>query len=76
MRHQHQRAGKLEQAFFEDLESGDVEIVGGLVEQENVGRLEHELRDENAGALASGEAADGLVSCSPVKRKRAAHEAT
>ena len=56
-----QRAGKVEEILFEDFERGDVEVVGGLVEQQNVGGLEHEFGDENAGALAAGEVADGLV---------------
>ena len=54
-------AGKLEEVLFEDFERGDVEVVGGLVEEEDVGRLEHELGDEDAGAFAAGEVADGLV---------------
>ncbi len=58
---QDERALEFEQGFFEDLEGGNVEVVGGLVEQENVGGLKHEARDEDAGALASAEAADGLV---------------
>ena len=56
-----ERALEFEEGFFEDLEGGNVEIVGGLVEQEDVGGLEHEAGDEDAGALASAEAADGLV---------------
>ncbi len=56
-----ERAGKLEKVLFEDFKRGDVEVVGGLVEEEDVGGLEHELGDEDAGALAAGEVADGLV---------------
>jgi hypothetical protein len=56
-----ERAGVFEQALFEDLEGGDVEVVGGLVEQEDVGGFEHEFGDEDAGALAAAEPFDGLV---------------
>jgi hypothetical protein len=61
VRDQDQSAAKFEQAFFEDFEGGDVEVVGGLVEQKNVGGLQHELSDEHAGAFASGEPFDGLI---------------
>ena len=42
VRHQHQRAGKLQQVVFEDLERGDIEIVGRLVEQQHIGRFQHQ----------------------------------
>ncbi len=61
MSDQDQRAGKLEQILFEDFERGNVEVVGGLVEQQHIGGLEHEFGDEHAGALAAGEVADRLV---------------
>ena len=44
--HQHQGAGELGEAVLEHLQRGDVEIVGGLVEEQEVGRLEHEPGDE------------------------------
>jgi hypothetical protein len=52
---------EFEEGFFEDLEGGDVEVVGGLVEHEEVGGLEHKAGDEDAAALAAAEALDGLV---------------
>ena len=55
--HQHQRAGELQQAFLEHLESRDVEIVRRLVEHEDVGRLQHQPRHQHARLLASGQAA-------------------
>ena len=36
MRDQDERTTKFEQALFEDFEGGDVEIVGGLIQQKNV----------------------------------------
>ena len=56
-----ERAGEFEEIVFQDFERGDVEVVGGLVEEQDVGGLEHEPGDEDAGALAAGEVADGLV---------------
>src|SRR5262249_42161905 len=53
--------GKFEKAFFEDFEGGDVEVVGGLVEEKDVGGLKHQLSDQDAGALAAGEIADGTI---------------
>ena len=61
VRDEHERAGEVEQVLFEDFERGDVEVVGGLVEQQNVGGLEHELGDEHARPFAAGEIADRLV---------------
>ena len=47
------------------LEPGDglgVEVVGGLVEEQHVGRLEEQLAEGDAAALAPGEGVDlGLV---------------
>src|SRR5260370_19544418 len=61
MRDQHERAGEINQAFFQDFERRNVEVVGGLVEQKNVGGLEHELRDQDARAFASGKPPDRLA---------------
>jgi len=58
---QDERALKFKKRFFEDFERWNVEIVGGFVEQQDVGGLKHQARDQNAGALASAEAADRLV---------------
>ena len=61
MRDQHERAGKVDQVFFENFERRNVEVVGRLVEQQKVGRLKHELRDQDARAFASGKASNGLT---------------
>ena len=60
MGHQHDRARELEQALLEDLEGRDVEVVGRLVEEEDVGRPEHQASDVDAGALAARELPDRL----------------
>ena len=61
MRDEHQRARELEQALLQHLERRDVEVVGGLVEEQHVGRLEHQLRDQHARLLAAGQPADRRV---------------
>ena len=46
--------GEREQAVFQHFQGRDVQVVGRLVENEHVGRLEHELGDQDAGLLAAG----------------------
>ncbi len=55
MSHQHERAGEFGEAFLEHFQRRDVEVVGGLVEQQEIGGLEHEPGDVHAGALATRE---------------------
>jgi len=50
-------ARELEQALLEDLEGRDVEVVRRLVEEQQVGRLEHQPGEHRAGLLAAGEPA-------------------
>ena len=49
---------ELGQALLEHLERRDVEVVGRLVEDQQVGGLQHQARDEDARLLAAREAAD------------------
>ena len=58
---QHQRAAKFEQALLQDFERGNIEIVGRLIQQQQVGGLEHQLRNEHPRSLAAGEVRDRLV---------------
>ena len=51
-------SGEIGEIAFEDFESWDVKVVGRLVEDQNVSRLQHEARDVNAGALSAGEVFD------------------
>ena len=44
-------AGEFGEALFEDLEGGDVEVVGRFVEDEQIGRLEHQAREHDASPL-------------------------
>ena len=61
MRDQHQRARELEQAFFKNFEGRNVEIVGGLVQEQDVRRFEHQLGDDHTRLFAAGETADRSV---------------
>ena len=61
VRDKDQRAAILEQAFFQDFQRGNVEIVGGLVEKQHIGGLKHELSNQDASAFTAGKPADALV---------------
>ena len=61
MTDQHHRAGKFEQALLQDFERGDIQIVGGLIEQQHVGGGQHQSRDHDARALAAREPRDRHV---------------
>ena len=54
---EHEPACELGQAVLQDLEGRDVEVVGGLVEDQEIGGLAHEAGDEDAGLLAAGQPA-------------------
>ena len=59
MTDEEQGAVVFEQEVFEDFEGFDVEVVGGLVEDEQVGGLGEETREQQTIALAAREGADG-----------------
>ena len=52
---EHERTGELGQALFEHVQGGDVEVVGGLVQEQDVGRPEHQPGQQDARLLAAGE---------------------
>ena len=52
---QNDRAGEIEQIAFEHFERRDIQIVCGLIEQQNVGGLQHQPRDMNSRPLSAGE---------------------
>src|SRR5437667_181150 len=54
---QHQRAGEIRQTVLQHFQRRNVEVVGRLVEQQQVGRLEHQLRDADARLFAARQAA-------------------
>ena len=59
MTDEQERAVVFEQKVFEDFEGFNIEVVGGLVEDEQVGGLGEETREEQPVALAAREGADG-----------------
>src|SRR5262245_34606259 len=58
MRDQDEAAVELRQVVLEHLERRDVEIVRRLVEHQEIGRLTHELGDQDSRLLAARESAD------------------
>src|SRR6185437_13603513 len=58
MAHEQQRAGVVLQLLLEQLEGLDVEIVGRLVEHQQIGGLGEEPREQQPVALATGEHPD------------------
>ena len=68
MRDQHHRAVELLQRFGQRLAHVEVEVVGRLVEQQQVGALQHDQREHEARLLAAGKRAHRLRrACSPGK---------
>ena len=52
------RAGIVAEQFLQEIERLDVEIVGRLVEHQQVGRLRQRAREHQPPALAAGQFAD------------------
>ena len=50
-----------EQRLFQHAEGQQVQVVRGLIEEQDRGALEHELGEQQAGALPAGEAGDLLI---------------
>ncbi len=61
VRDHHRAAREVEQRFFERAQRFDVEVVGGLVEQQHVAAALQHLREVHAVALATRQLADGLL---------------
>jgi hypothetical protein len=49
------RAGIIADHLFQHVERFEIEIIGGLVEHQNVGRLRQRPRQHQPAALAAGE---------------------
>jgi hypothetical protein len=58
VRDEHERAPEVLKAVLQDFEAGNVQVVGRLVQQEQVGGLEHEPGDQNTGLLAARQPTD------------------
>lgn len=54
--HEEQGAGEAPQGVFEVLEGGDVQVVGGLVQHQQVGGTEHGFGEQQAVPLAAAQA--------------------
>jgi hypothetical protein len=63
----HRAAGELEQGVLERAQRLDVEVVGGLVEQQQVAALLQGEREVEAVALTAGEHARLLLLVRPLK---------
>ena len=58
MCHQHHCAGELHQTVFQHIECRNVQVVRRLVQDQEVGRLQHQPCDEETRLFATGEAGD------------------
>src|SRR5947209_18930074 len=58
---QHEGTAEFEQALFQYFQSRNVEIVSGLIQQKNVGGLQHELGNQHTGAFASRQPLHWLI---------------
>jgi len=61
VRYQYQRARKVEQILFKDFERGNIQIVGRLVEQQNIRRLQHQFCDQHSRPFAARQIAHWLI---------------
>ena len=57
----HHAVGKAEQEGFQPLDAGEVQMVGGLIEQQHVGLAGQGLAEQGAALLAAGQLVEGLV---------------
>jgi hypothetical protein len=71
VRNEDDRARVLHQRFEQDIFGAQVEVVGGLVEQQEVGGMQQHFQQRVAIALASGEHADALEDIVSRKKKTA-----
>ena len=69
VRNQHQCTGIFEQTRFQDSESRDVQVVRRFVQQQNVGRVQHHLRDQHPRPLAAGQTARQLAKVVRIEKK-------
>ena len=58
VRHKDERSGKFQQALLEHVERGNIQIVRRLVQEQEIGRLEHQAGDEQAGLFPAGQTGD------------------
>src|SRR5205823_5850850 len=66
---QHEAALELGEALLEDFERRDVEVVGRLVENQHVGRLQHQSRDQDPRLPSAREATHGQLELLRLEQK-------
>src|SRR5581483_424140 len=69
MRHEDERAGELQQRLLEHVERRNVEIVRRLVEDEQIRRLQHQPRENDARLLPSQQPRHGRLELLAAKQK-------
>ena len=74
MGHDQHRAAPRGEVMSEPVDAFDVEMVGRLVQQQQLGRVEQQARQRDAAALAAGEAGDRRVDALREERQRDAAE--
>ena len=63
--HEQQRAAETEQRLFEPLDGGDIEVVGGLVEQQDVGIADERAREQRAPAPTARKVREAALTVEP-----------
>jgi hypothetical protein len=61
MGHQHERTGEFQQAIFQHFEGWNIQVVGRLIENEQVCGLEHESGDEEPCLFTAGQFRHGEI---------------
>ena len=51
MGHKHQRPWKFEETLFQHVKGGNVQIIGGFIQKQDISRLPHQLGNQNPGLL-------------------------
>ncbi len=69
MRDKHEGAGKLQKAFFQHVQSRNIQIIGRLIENEQVRRLEHQPGNQQPCLLSTGQPGYGQVQLFRTKEK-------
>src|ERR1700724_2229162 len=69
MRNQDERSAKLQQTFLQNIERRNVEVVRGFIEQQKIGRLQHELGDQDSRPLAARKFSHRLIQLLPGKQE-------
>ena len=69
MADQNHGAGEFSQTFLQDFQSRDIQVIGRFIEQQEIGRLEHELRDSDARLFAAGKVANRDIKLLGPKKK-------